>query len=88
MRSLLAGDEVASILVSKFAGDHGKIDTAMAWKDGSYTVVIARKPVKGSKYDVQFANLDAEYPFGLALFDNAQVRHAFHRGALKLKFAK
>ena len=60
----------------------------MAWKDGSYTVVMARKLVTGSKYDVQFASLDAEYPFGLALFDNAQVRHAFHRGALKLKFAK
>jgi Ethylbenzene dehydrogenase len=83
-----AGDEVASILVSKFTGDRGDIDTAMAWKDGTYTVVMARKLVTGSKYDVQFSSLDAEYPFGLALFDNAQVRHAFHPGALKLKFAK
>ena len=49
---------------------------------------MARKLVTGSKFDVQFANLDAEYAFGLALFDNAQVRHAFHMGAIKLKFAK
>jgi len=34
--------------------------------------------VTGSKYDVQFNNLDGTYEFGLAAFDNAQVRHAFH----------
>ena len=82
------GDEVASILVAKFTGDRGDIDTAIAYKDGGYTVVMARKLVTQGKFDVQFASLDASYPFGLALFDNAQVRHAFHRGALKLAFAK
>jgi hypothetical protein len=84
----VAGDEVASILVSKFTGDRGAIDTAMGYKDGGYTVVMARKLVTPSKYDVQFSSLDAEYPFGIAAFDNAQVRHAFQRGAMKLKFAK
>lgn len=83
-----AGDEVASILVSKFTGERGVIDTALGYKDGAYTVVMARKLVTQGKFDVQFDKLDAEYPFGLALFDNAQVRHAFHRGALKLKFAR
>jgi ethylbenzene dehydrogenase len=82
-----SGDEVASILVSKFTGERGAIDTAMGYKDGSYTVVMSRKLVTPGKFDVQFASLDAEYPFGVAAFDNAQVRHAFHRGALKLKFA-
>ena len=84
----VAGDEVASILVSKFTGDRGDIDTAIGYKDGSYTVVFSRSLVTQGKFDVQFANLDAEYPFGVAAFDNAQVRHAFHRGSLKLKFAK
>jgi hypothetical protein len=84
----VAGDEVASILVSKFTGDRGALDTAMGYKDGGYTVVIARKLVTPSKYDVQFSSLDGEYPFGIAAFDNAQVRHAFQRGAMKLKFAK
>lgn len=82
------GDEVASIVVSKFTGERGAIDTALGYKDGGYTVVMARKLVTGGKSDVQFADLDATYPFGLALFDNAQVRHAFHRGALNFKFAK
>jgi len=35
---------------------------------------------------VQFDKLDAEYAFGFAAF--ASVRHAFHPGAIKLKFAK
>ena len=41
-----------------------------------------------SKTDVQFDKLDATYDFGLATFDNAQVRHAYNMGALHLKFAK
>jgi hypothetical protein len=50
-------------------------------------MVLARKLVTGSKFDVQFDNLKATYPFGIAAFDNAQVRHAYQVGALKLKFA-
>ena len=82
------GDEAASILVAPFTGDRGDISTAIAWKGGKWTAVIARKLVTGGKTDVQFDNLDGTYEFGLAAFDNAQVRHAVHFGALKLKFAK
>jgi hypothetical protein len=49
---------------------------------------MSRKLVTGSKYDVQFSNLDASYPFGFAAFDNAQVRHAVHFDPLFLRFAK
>jgi Ethylbenzene dehydrogenase len=83
-----AGDEVASILVAPFTGDRGDIATAIAWKKGKWTAVVARKLVTGSKYDVQFDKLDGTYTFGLALFDNAQVRHAYHMGSLKLKFGE
>jgi Ethylbenzene dehydrogenase len=82
------GDEVASILVAPFTGDRGDLATAIKWSGGKWTAVIARKLVTGSKFDVQFDNLDGTYEFGIAAFDNAQVRHAFHIGALKLKFAK
>jgi hypothetical protein len=84
----VAGDEVASIVVSKFSGDRGDIATAIGWKDGMWTSVIERKLVTGSKTDVQFSNLDVSYGFGVATFDNAQVRHAVHMGAIQLKFAK
>jgi hypothetical protein len=82
------GDEVASIMVAKFTGDRGNIDTVIGWKNGTWTAAMSRKLVTPSKFDVQFSNLDAEYPFGFAAFDNAQVRHAFHMGPIKLKFAK
>jgi ethylbenzene dehydrogenase len=82
------GDEVASIMVAPFSGDRGDIAAAISWKAGKWTAAMSRKLVTGSKYDVQFDKLDATYDFGLAAFDNAQVRHAFQTGALKLKFAK
>ena len=82
------GDEVASILVAPFVGDRGDVSTASAWKNGKWTHVFARKLVTGSKYDVQFDNLDAGYAFAVAAFDNAQVRHAWQEGANTLKFAR
>jgi Ethylbenzene dehydrogenase len=87
-RKFKPGGEVASILVTPFTGDRGDIATSIRWSKGKYTAVLARKLVTGSKYDVQFDNLDGTYLFGLAAFDNAQVRHAFQMGSLKLRFAK
>ncbi len=82
------GDEVASILIAPATGDRGDISAASVWKDGKWTLALSRKLVTGSKTDVQFDKLDATYYFGIAAFDNAQVRHAFSAGALKLTFAK
>jgi hypothetical protein len=82
------GDEVASILVAPFTGDRGDISASIAWKTGKWTAVVSRKLVTGSKFDVQFDNMDGTYEFGIAAFDNAQVRHSMHIGPLKLKFQK
>jgi len=79
---------VPSISVAPFIGDRGDVPTAIHWSNGKWTMVLARKLVTGSKHDVQFDNLDGTYAFGIAAFDNAQVRHAYHAGALELKFAK
>ena len=81
-----AGDELASILISPFTGDRGDISAAMSWSQDTWTISMTRKLVTGSPYDVQFDRLDEVYEFGLAAFDNAQVRHAFNIGPLKLKF--
>ena len=50
------------------------------------TSVFWRKLATGSEYDVQFNDLKKEYAFGVAVFDNAQVRHAYTPGVLRLKF--
>lgn len=81
-------DEVASILVAPFEGDRADVAATMDWSDGLWTVVFARKLVTGSRHDVQFDDLGTSYAFGVAAFDNAQVRHAFHIGPLQLEFAK
>jgi hypothetical protein len=47
---------------------------------------MARKFVTNSEFDVQFKDLQKEYAFGVAVFDNAQVRHAYNTGVLKMKF--
>lgn len=80
------GDEVPSILVMPYKGDRADLPTKMVWKDGTWTIVITRKLVTGSEFDVQFDDLKKQYAFGVAVFDNAQVRHAYSTGVLKLVF--
>ena len=67
-------------------GDRGDISAKMAWKDGVWTTVFLRKLSTGSQFDVQFNDLKKEYSFGVSVFDNTQVRHAYTPGVLKLKF--
>jgi hypothetical protein len=81
-----AGDEVPGIIVAPFAGDRGDIAAKAVWKDGVWTVEIARKLVTKGEFDVQFSDLKKGYAFGLAVFDNTQVRHAYNTGVLKLVF--
>jgi hypothetical protein len=82
-----AGDEVASYIINPLVGDRADINVATSWSNGVLTSVVSRKLVTGSKLDVQFSDLGAQYPFGFAAFDNAQVRHAVHWGPLYLRFA-
>jgi len=81
-----AGDEVPGIIVAPFTGDRGDLAAKHAWKDGVWTIVIARKLVTNSEFDVQFSDLKKPYTFGVSVFDNAQVRHAYNAGVLKLVF--
>ncbi|MBU3910182.1 MAG: ethylbenzene dehydrogenase [Gammaproteobacteria bacterium] len=82
------GDEVASVVIAPFTGDRGDIATGAKWANGKWTIEIARKLVTGSKFDVNFSDLNKGYGFGLGLFDNAQVRHAYTQEPLILKFQK
>ncbi|MBI3456724.1 MAG: ethylbenzene dehydrogenase [Candidatus Rokubacteria bacterium] len=79
-----AGDEVPGIIVAPFTGDRGDIAAKAGWKGGVRTIVMARKLATGSEFDVQFTDLKKPYAFGVAVFDNAQVRHAYSPGVLKM----
>jgi len=81
-----AGDRVPGIIVSPFVGDGGDISGGWMWDDGVWTLEVGRALVTESEFDVQFDDMTADYLFGIAPFDNAQVRHMFHRGALHFGF--
>lgn len=82
----VAGDEVASIMVAPIEGDAGDIALGLVWKDGVWTMEMSRKLVTGSPHDVQFDDLSKDYLFGVSVFDNAQVRHAFIKRPIALQF--
>ena len=86
--SYKANDEVPGIIVAPFTGDRGDLTSKNSYKDGKYTLEWSRKLVTDSVVDVQFANINKTYSFGVSVFDNAQVRHAFSSGASKLVFVK
>ena len=81
-----AGDMIPGIVKSPFTGDRGNISAGWKWADGAWTLELGRPLVTGSEFDVQFDDLTKSYPFGVAVFDNAQVRHAFQQRAEKLIF--
>jgi hypothetical protein len=82
------GDEVASYSVLRLKADRADLKVALRWANGVHTSEVSRKLTTGSKFDVQFADLNAKYGFGFAAFDNAQVRHAVHFDPLYLSFGK
>jgi hypothetical protein len=83
-----AGDEVAGIVIAALAGDRGDISAKSSWSNGVWSLEFSRKLKTGGQYDVQFDDLSKTYAFGVAVFDNAQVRHAFATRPNQLGFAK
>jgi hypothetical protein len=82
------GDEVASFFIFPLKGDRADVNVAVRWANGMHTSEVSRKLTTGSKFDVQFSDLNAQYGFGFAAFDNAQVQHATGDEPLYLRFAK
>ncbi len=85
-----AGDMVPGIVVAPFTGPRGDISAQGKWANGTWTLEIKRTLVttgaNAKTQDVQFSDLSKAYPFGIAVFDNAQINHLFHEGVLKLSF--
>jgi hypothetical protein len=82
----VAGDLVPGVYTAPFTGDRGNISANWQYTDGAWTLEFSRSLVTGSEFDVQFEDLTATYYFGVAVFDNAQVRHAFQAGSSPFVF--
>ena len=80
------GSYLPGIIKSPIIGDRGDISAAWMWADGVWTIEFSRKLTTVSETDVQFSDLSDIYYFGLAIFENAQVRHAFQNGSTPFVF--
>ncbi len=80
------GSYLPGIVKSAIVGDRGDISAAWNWENGVWTIEFSRKLTTGSETDVQFSDLTGMYYFGLAIFENAQVRHAFQNGSTPFVF--
>jgi hypothetical protein len=85
-KEIPAGSYVRGIVRSQFVADRGDISAAWTWENGVWTVELSRALTTGSETDVQFSDLAATYYFGVAVFENAQVRHAFQTGSTSFVF--
>jgi len=84
--ALPVGSYIPGIVKSEMVGDRGNISAGWKWADGKWTIEFGRALETGSETDVQFNDLAAQYFFGLAIFENAQVRHAFQYGVSTMVF--
>lgn len=84
------GDVVPGIEISPFKGSRADIRAKGVWKDGLWTLEIKRTLVttgeKADVQDIQFRDLSKAYYFGLAVFDNTQINHLYHKGSIELNF--
>ena len=84
--ALTEGIYIPGIIKSPFVGDRADITAAWKWENGVWTIEFSRALTTGSETDVQFSDLTAMYYFGIAVFENAQVRHAFQSGSTPFVF--
>ncbi len=74
--ALPVGSYIPGIVKSEIVGDRGNISAGWVWADGVWTIEFGRLLDTASEFDVEFTDLTASYYFGVAVFENAQVRHA------------
>lgn len=84
------GDKLPGIVVSKMTGSAADVLTSSSHENGKWTLVFKRplttSSPKSSTEDIQFTDLKKPYYFGVAIFDNTQINHAYHDGSIKLLF--
>lgn len=85
-----ASNRIPGLTGAPFTGSRGDVDVGAIWKDGVWTLEMKRKLVttgsNAKTQDVQFNDMNKAYPFGVAVFDNSQINHVFHRGVMNLEF--
>ncbi len=86
------GDMINGIVARPITGSRGDLFARGKWEGETWTLEIKRKLVtngeQATKHDVQFADLDKTYLFGLAVFDHTQINHLFHKKSIAFTFKR
>lgn len=87
------GDRLPNIVTAPLQGSQGDVTAKGHWESGYWTLEIKRKLVTDSAAerpyeDLQFDDLGKSYLFAVTAFDNSQIAHVYHKGSIKLTFAK
>jgi|GEM_PF-949350 len=68
--NLFDGDALPGYVLRTPSGDRANVEAVGVWVDGYWTVVFKRSLRTESENDVQYT-ANANYPFGISIFDNA-----------------
>lgn len=79
--SFAVGARVPAVLVAPAVGDRGDVKARGTWRNGVWTVEFARRLTTGSPFDAVFRG---ELYLGIAPFDNADSKHAYHLRPIRL----
>lgn len=79
--SFSIGYRIPSVLVAPTLGDRGDVTASGKWRNGYWIIELSRKISTGSDFDTPFRG---ELYFGIALFDNAEIKHTYHLKPIKL----
>lgn len=71
---------IGGVYSAPFQGPRGDVSTGSAYASGTWTLEVSRALETGDENDVQFADKMMPYHFGVAPFDNSQIRHAYQDG--------
>lgn len=77
---------IPGYLLKNPSASRADVKASGKYNDGSWQLVLKRTPQTKNDGDVQF-DINKEYPFGLAIMDNAEGEHSIIP-LLKLKFGK
>jgi hypothetical protein len=75
------GDRIPATLVAPTTGDRGDVKARGTWRNGVWTVEFSRRRSTGSNADLAFTG---ETILGVAVFDNADRKHAFDFRPIRL----
>lgn len=72
------------LIMGNYEGDRADLRGAARWKDGHWTLEVARNLTTGSKYDKDFV-AGRDLYLWVAVFDHAQTRHTRHARPVRVR---